>query len=506
MRFVVYLFFIPGLFSNNRPVLAQKEANNWYFGSRAAITFSRNAPQELHDNQMYYGANVSHSYATPASISDRRSGALLFYSDSETVWNSDHQVMPNGQDLSGGFNDAMNTAYSVPDPSDTNRYYLFTIYTDPFDPERAYRKSKVHYSVIDMRLDNGRGDIDARQKNILLQDSTTMKIAAIPHANGRDYWLLLHEFGNNVFSIYAITASGVHFSHRIAIGNPHLYHLPKSNGYGQMKASPNNRMLASTLVVCEDNSCSTLVPFEIFDFDNATGILSNVRNLGHYAALYGVSFSPNSKLVYVQGIAVTGKDSADLLYQLNLEDEDPVATRTGLLRNNPAITKYLGASYSLQLGPDGRLYGGNSREYFIDPKRSHFLYVINDPNRVGHDCDVEMISFKWADAIVGGNLPNYIQSVFKDLTPTDNPNAACTADASILLKPNPATGYIEIEIAERCFSPYYLTIYNALGQFVSRRFISDQHSGRIDVRSMASGVYLAAVELPGQMLVKKFVK
>jgi len=85
--FIGFSFLLP--FSG----ISQGEFNNWYFGSFAGVTFNFGAPQALMDGQM--GANRG-----SITVSDSL-GNLLFYSNGEKVWNRNHQVMPNGNNLIG---------------------------------------------------------------------------------------------------------------------------------------------------------------------------------------------------------------------------------------------------------------------------------------------------------------------------------------------------------------------------------------------------------------------
>lgn len=72
---------------------SQKEANNWYFGAHAGITFNDGNPEVLMNSAMSFQFGTS-------SISDS-AGNLLFYTDGEHVYNRNHQQMPNGYDLKG---------------------------------------------------------------------------------------------------------------------------------------------------------------------------------------------------------------------------------------------------------------------------------------------------------------------------------------------------------------------------------------------------------------------
>ena len=67
---------------------AQGEANNWYFGGNAGVTFNTKPPSELTDGRLVTTEGCS-------TISDVN-GNLQFYSDGRSVWNRNHQKMSNG--------------------------------------------------------------------------------------------------------------------------------------------------------------------------------------------------------------------------------------------------------------------------------------------------------------------------------------------------------------------------------------------------------------------------
>lgn len=68
-----------------------KRTNHWYFGNQAGLDFSSGAPVADTNGQINIAGNS-------VSMSDT-AGNLLFYSDRNTVWNKNHQVMPNGTGL-----------------------------------------------------------------------------------------------------------------------------------------------------------------------------------------------------------------------------------------------------------------------------------------------------------------------------------------------------------------------------------------------------------------------
>lgn len=114
LRFLT-LFVLIGLAQES---LAQKEANNWYFGEYAAISFNSGSPVALTNGRM-------DSEQSCASISNSK-GRLLFYTDGQTVWDSTHKTTPNGTGLAGWSN-ATQSGIIVPRPDSTGQYYIFTL-------------------------------------------------------------------------------------------------------------------------------------------------------------------------------------------------------------------------------------------------------------------------------------------------------------------------------------------------------------------------------------------
>ncbi|UII27642.1 T9SS type A sorting domain-containing protein [Fulvivirga maritima] len=295
--------------------------------------------------------------------------------------------------------------------------------------------------------------------------------------------MILHEANNDIFKIYQIASSGISLIHNIHIGTSHKYILTELQGH--MKPSPNGKKLAVNL---RSANQTRLGLFQVFDFDDVSGQISNPQDLGNYAFQYGVSFSPNSELLYLHGYSDEGVGAGDFLYQFNLTDTSPESTRVGLLRNNPAVRDYFGlANISLQIGPDGRIYGSGNLSSNASVNHNSLL-VINNPNSLGRSCNLTVKSLAWNENRVGLDLPNYIQATFQTLSPSDNPNIPCGTEASVQVNPNPTRGNIEITMNDACQAPYQIIIYNNLGQKVYQYFIEEQ-KGRIKTSDLATGAY-----------------
>jgi hypothetical protein len=341
---------------------AQKEAYQWTFADSSGINFNNNTWFESSTNSKDFNFIGSEGVA---SISDAQ-GNLLFYTSSQKVWNKNHQVMVNGENLTGSFTTTQTII--IPQPN-SSRYYIFTA-NPQFNAFTIFTKG-FHYSVVDMSLEDGLGAVLLEEKNILLFRNTTEKMAATRHANGVDYWLVAHEEGNNHFRSYLITSNGLQTQPIISsVGSPVIDITPNGeNAVGQMKISPNGKMIALSQYF------SNIL--EVAYFNTQTGKISNIRTspIGSkdFENIYGLEFSSNNRKLYVSSEAQ--------IRQLDLEQEN--------IFNNPSIiynpTIILFRFFQLQLAPDGRIYiAGQDKKY---------LSTINFPNELGLACGLELESF-----------------------------------------------------------------------------------------------------------------
>lgn len=222
--------------SRAQPCLSGREYNKWYFGEYAGLDFNTNPPTVLTNSSLVTAEGC-------ASISDA-AGNLLMYSDGLQVWNANQEVMPNGSGLLGN-SSASQGALIVPAPASNHLYYLFTI-------DQLAGLDGLRYSVIDMNLDGGMGDIIAASKNILLQTPVTEKLTAVRHCNNRDIWIVAHDWDSNDFLSYLLTDEGIQTPIVSSVGVVHTGGIGGGNGInlnsvGCMKVSPDSKRLACAL-------------------------------------------------------------------------------------------------------------------------------------------------------------------------------------------------------------------------------------------------------------------
>lgn len=401
-------------------LLAQHEYDVWYFGANWGLDFRGAPPVPITTSALQHLEGC-------ASIGDRHTGAPLFYTDGITVWNRNNFPMPNGTGLRGHWSSAQ-SALIVPMPCDTNCYYIFT--TDEqgyfYFLGIPYPVAGSNYSIVDMRRNGGLGDVVS--KNIPVQNPAGERQVAVAHANGRDYWVVLHSVAGNTFYAWQVTGSGVAAAPVVSIAGVDQGDSSLTLAYGILKASPNGRKLAMTT--------NLLNMAEVFDFDPATGRVTAPVLLfqgprvgtGNGPYCYGITFSPNSNLVYH---AIRGE-----LVQYDLTQPTAgliVASQTVIVSTPGTAPGILGA---MQIGPDGKIYSINDTTFNM------WIGCIANPNVVGQGCAYKAgwLRFIW-NAIEPLGLPNNIDARYSYVPGTPNsiiinsPNPHCVGDSIVLTAP-----------------------------------------------------------------------
>lgn len=402
MRIAVIIVLVLALFQAN----AQKEANIWYFGDKAGIDFNSGSPVALTNGIMM-------AYE-PCAVASDNNGNLLFYTDGWVVYNANHDIMPNSKYLMGGFSSTQG-ALVVPHPGDDLLFYLFT--TD--DIESSFVNG-LRYSIVDMSLNGAMGDVTT--KNIFLHDTVTEKLTALQHANGQDYWVLTSEWNTNNILAYLVTSTGVDPIPVISsIGSVHGdLSVPFAGATGYLKASPNSKKLVSVIwgkgVV------------DLFDFDNATGIISNLISLPVDTFVWSASFSPDNSKLYVGTTEQPWHTNLlNTLYQFDLCKDNPSA-----IKYSKTLIHQTSTSYTLQLAPDGKIYiGKGDWGYWLDT-----LGIIENPNKKGLACNYNENGFLTGQLFIN-SFPNFMQHYFNKPNQTNCEEEVICQD--ILFIPNTFT-------------------------------------------------------------------
>ncbi|GAB4210193.1 MAG: hypothetical protein Fur0023_22500 [Bacteroidia bacterium] len=276
-----------------------KRTWHWYFGVGAGLDFSSGTVVADTNGKL-------HAKEGCAAISDT-SGNLLFYTDGDTIWDRTHNPMPNGTGLASYQcsldNSSMQGVLIVPNPSDSFQYYVITS-----DCEENWGQDGYRYSVVDMRLNGGLGDVLSNKKRILLYSPSTEALACTKRTrNSR--WLLTHEYNSNVIKEFIIDSTGIHLFDSVRVGYPVKEHI------GKLMFSHNKNYLAKTFVYYD--TINSITYNELLKFNNSSGKISHFLLLQSYGGSYNVCFSPLDRYIYFT-------NSGYLLFRYSLCFDDTI--------------------------------------------------------------------------------------------------------------------------------------------------------------------------------------
>lgn len=460
--FVISIFF-------SISISAQKETSYWYFGDGAGLYFNGSTPVSLTDGAI-------NSLEGNSSISDSN-GNLLFYTDGVTVWNKKHQIMVNGTGLWGN-QDASQSSLIVRQPL-SNLYYIFTI-----DAQAGFLGGYggIAYSIVDMSSQNGNGAIIS--KNISLLTPTCEKVTAVHHENGVDIWIMTQQWGTNSKYAWLLKSDGLNTIPVVsAIG---LVQNNPINGNGQthgyMKFSHSGSKVASVI------SFDGII--ELYDFNNNTGVLSNLITLKQIASPYGLEFSPNDSMLY----STTWSSE---LYQWNLSfsSEQQIEASKNLIYQVP-YSPGMSPISGLQLGLDKRIY--------VAIHGLDSIGVINNPNILGPSCNyVHNALFLKGNRCWSG-LPNFVQSLLVKVA--DDP---ATSAGNISINPIPFSSSYLISVNNSESQYVIMSLYNDIGQLLSREkvnIINGIYTAIIQLNNYPQAIYFIDVITNNERLTKKVLR
>lgn len=333
----------------------QDQSNGiWYFGNGAGLNFNPDPDDET--VPVPRPIEEPHPQDIPAgttTITDA-SGEVLFFTDGESVWDLNGDLMENG-DAIGGDNSSSQSVIAIQVPEEPTLYYLFTTQAS------ANGTNEVRFSLVDIKSENPSGVGNVVTKDNFLFSPATEQSAAL--VNGDTTWVLFHELGNNTFRAYPVSTEGIGQPVFSSVGSNHGFNA----GVGSMKFSPDGEKVAVTI---SEGGCNRL---EIFDFDSDTGELSEyaLLDLGCDGEVYGLEFSDSGDKVFVSYRNGGPGIEEFTIRPVNDEDDPDAATcpacfgnastrpqiESCILSNRNTVSGTAGLDLgALQIGPDGNVY------------------------------------------------------------------------------------------------------------------------------------------------------
>ncbi len=370
-----FLSVVVILLTGIAPLFAQREMDHWLFGTRVHLDFSSGNPVQLAS-----GTTLNTTEGT-AVISDA-TGNLLFYTDGRNVWTASHTLMPNGTGLLGHASSTQ-SALIIPIPGSATLYYVFT------STHEANPTDGIRYSIVDISLNGGAGDVTATKNVVLLPGPTTEKLTAVKHCNGTDFWVLTRGYGNTQLIAFLVTAAGVNTT-PVITNSPLSTAGLQFNNSGHIKASPNGNRVAFF------NAWNNTV--ELTEFNPWTGAFSNIQLLealpaahmaipsAHVCSFSG-EFSPDGHYLYTipnYYIPAMGARSRTLVVQYDISSMNAAAihaSRYVLDSFQGLSSNFREAGGSMQIANNGKIYIGAIWD--------NALSVIHNPNNAGAACNYQ---------------------------------------------------------------------------------------------------------------------
>ena len=454
--------------------MGQNYGNIWCFGDSIKLDFNSCSPiVSTSSNEGFEGASA---------ISDSL-GNLLFYTNSDYVWDNSNNIMPNG--MLGTGPASLSQVVIIPKPNSSSVYYIFTTQLQTLPSSR-----KFQFHEVDMSLNNGLGDVVV--KNVeLWSNNTTEQVAATHHTNGIDVWITTHEYGTNNFLSFLVTSTGIIMTPTVtAIGSSHAPCPANTNARGNIKFSPNGNKLAFNGNSYQgNNTCSIL---ELFDFDNSTGSLSNHIRLPYQGGEFGLSFSPDNNKLYCstwQTGSITQADS-NYIYQFDLSSGDSsiIVNSKYILFSGMAAFNFIG---DLKIAPNGKIY--------VAKQTQKYLGVINNPNLIGVSCNYVDSGLYLNGRFCQFGLNNYIEYT----TYCNSTFIEEYSNSLIKIYPNPTTNQFTIEKATK---PYTFTIYNSIGQLLFNETNVTETSRIVDISNYPKGILFVHINSNRETYTQKIIK
>lgn len=382
MKLFLFKYFLFLFLINANYLFCQNETNNWYFGKSTGLNFANGEILKLEDGAMNTPAGCS-------SISDAN-GNLLFYTNGNSVWGRNHQIISNGDGLAGDVL-GVQTSIIIPKPNDSNTYYIFT--TREFDSTSpAFFSKGVYYSEVKLTSEFPLGVVVL--KNVKITHSSCSRIGAIHHSGTNSIRLICMTQYNNgssnpsssvqsAFNVFVVSENGINIDPVVRVINENL------GAIGAMKISPDGKYLALA------DRANQKVHF--YDYDNNALTfnryitLPTVPAFGLFLDPYGIEFSQDSKIFYYSG--------NDYVVQFPFSEmggPEPVDYYIFDVKNPT----------SLQLARNGKIY--------VAQENSNRLSVINSPNKKGVDCDFQTGIIEYDNSIVKKGLPVFIASSLRN--------------------------------------------------------------------------------------------
>ncbi|MDG2152400.1 MAG: gliding motility-associated C-terminal domain-containing protein [Crocinitomicaceae bacterium] len=373
--------------------------DNWMFADQHSYNFTSGTPSYV------AGTAVSNPNTEGVSAISDGFGNILFYSDAESVYDANNNPMPNGNGTINGYISATNACLITKIPGDCDRYYLFTIQ----EPVPGTYQYELRYSVIDMSLNGGLGDVIAAQNNVLMYTASdiTEKMISVQKGLTEDYWIIVRKTLSDEFLSFEVSSAGINNTPVVSLVSSNTYSFTPTPAvtpiFGWLAGSPFNDAIIETSGFT--NSC-------LYDFDNLTGVLSNQEVLINnpyspptvmtFLLGNGCAFSPDGQIIYMS--VFDGTTNSGFMYRFDRSGGSGTVAAT--LQTSAIPSLYA----TIQARNDGKIYFNMGTE--------PGLSVITDPNNFSTP-NVLLNNYMFPSGVADISLANDFKLWAEQILPTN---------------------------------------------------------------------------------------
>jgi hypothetical protein len=360
--------------------------------------------------------------------------------------------------------------------NDCQYYCIYYSVSDSFYALGYNQPDRLYYALVDMCANVGRGKVLSVKNPIYKGFMGMNRMTACKHANGRDWWLVVHGDEYNNYFKFLVTPDSISGAFQQQIGPPELEGI-----LGQAVFSPDGSKYASIT----GNS-----PLVLLDFDRCTGEFSNpvsinVSFLPPYqingSGALGCAFSPSGRFLYV--------NEYDQLVQFDLSADTIQKSITVIAQFDTTYYRYTHPFHTEYLAPNGKIYIDN---WDASPPCFH---VINTPDSPGVACNYEksVLCSNNSSALPISNMPHYrLGPLVGSGCDTLTDNQSIEPNTRLMrLRPNPASDKVLVSLTEY-MKGAQLQVMDVTGKVVyeNKQFYLDDW---VDIGKWANGEYMVRV-------------
>ncbi len=413
----------------NKNSFCQKQWSNWYYDGRNLITFKNGNPENVtnfiaNPPPIPPYSNIYHfSYwgKQGISYSDPTTGEMKFIISNGLGYGTDYNNFPNQEFIKACLPDQQ-SYHIIPFADNPDKFYVLQFQSSVAAllaqetglQVRCPNGIGLGYSIVDLKLNGGLGDVFSINNGIT--GGLTEQITLVKHSNGKDVWVIVHPYNTAQYNAYLVTSTGILAPVVTNIGV--LINGGSKTAWGTLTASHDGRLLAGCRSITPETGSESDI--ELFDFNNATGVLSNYKSMPSQGHVLKMCFSPDNTKLYAMGFDENYRSS--IVNQWDFNQADVAMSRT-------KVASVLGGSiWDMQLAPNGKIYLNLYREYNVNGVDYSYLPSFECPNLPQYASNFKLKGFQIPYAAA---FPPLINDFINEPPVTPTPSFSIGDDTTI---------------------------------------------------------------------------